>query len=76
MKKLTLQFPDSATRGRFVAWYLDAGGEQDMNDFLDQHGLLPMHADSPGGHDEWDWQRLGEDADDHVMVLTPIDDEG
>ncbi len=75
MKKLVLEFPDSITRGQFIAWYLDAGGEEGLNDYLDQHGLAPMHADSPDSHEEWDWQRLGEDADEHAMVLTPITDD-
>jgi hypothetical protein len=75
MKKLTLEFPDSTTRGRFVAWFLDAGGENDLNEFLDEHRLAPIHADSPDGHELWDWQRLGEDADEHVLVLAPVTDE-
>lgn len=75
MKKLTLEFPDSTTRGRFVAWFLDAGGEEGLNEFLDHHSHLPIHADSPGGHDQWDWQRLGEDADEHVLVMAAVTDE-
>jgi hypothetical protein len=73
VKKLVLTFPDAATRGRFVAWFLDAGGDQNLNDFIEHDGGRALSSDSPGGGD-WDWQRLGDDAEEHVIEFSEIDD--
>lgn len=54
-KKLIFDFPDEAAAHFFLAWYLDAGGDQSLYEMCEMHGKLPMSAEPPAGRKTWDW---------------------
>lgn len=72
-KTLTLQFANAKDRDDFVAWFLDAGGDQQFGDFRDMHSKPVLNAKPPAPQTLWDWA-LDPDADNHVIAMTPCVD--
>lgn len=71
MKRLVLTFPDSEARAAFVGWFLDGGGDQAFAESQATHNEPPLYSSTPGGEKTWDWQRLGHEADEHVIEMQP-----
>ncbi len=43
MKKVTMTFPNNATRDTFMSWLSDAGGEQDFMQLSNMHDTEPIN---------------------------------
>lgn len=55
--RLTLEFESDEHRHQFTAWFLDGGGDQGFDQFLEMHDQ-PYLSTTPPGKD-WDWNIPG-----------------
>lgn len=42
MKKLTIEFPDEASREEFLGWFMDGGGDSDFMQSCEMHDIAPL----------------------------------
>lgn len=75
--KLTLDFATDKDRHEFIGWFLDGGGEQQMNDARELRDEPMLGSNGPGGGD-WEWSTGSKAvpvADNYTIELRPYDDE-
>jgi len=75
MKRLVLLFHDSTTRQEFVGWFLDGGGDQNFAESQSLNGSQVLQPETPDSAENWDWQVLGDDADEFVIDMKPVGDD-